>query len=115
MEKKVIEPSVLKAIGKNVRQIRLLKGLSQESFASDIDKSTNFVSLLENGKTGLTVQTIIDICKSLGVDSNAIFTGLIPATEKSKDDFIIDSLNLFDENDKTIVTDLISYIINSKN
>ena len=115
MDEKIINPNVLKHIGKNVRQIRLLKGLSQQNLAEDIEKSTNFVSLLENGKTGIAVQTLIDICKSLDVDANAIFAGIIPATEKSQDTFIIDSLNMFNEKDKAIVSDLITYIINSKN
>ena len=115
MDEKIINPNVLKHIGKNVRQIRLLKGLSQQNLAEDIEKSTKFVSLLENGKTGIAVQTLIDICKSLDVDANAIFSGIIPATEKSQDAFIIDSLNMFNEKDKAIVSNLITYIINSKN
>lgn len=115
MDEKILKDSVLQTLGKNIRKVRLLKGLSQESLAADIDKSVNFVSLLENGKTGLAVQTIIDICKSLGVDANAIFSGIIPVAEKSTDTFIIDSLNLFDDKDKAMVTDLITYIINSKN
>lgn len=40
--------SVLRIIGQNIRKIRLLKGLSQENLANDLDKSVNFISLLEN-------------------------------------------------------------------
>ena len=51
MDKNITEPDVLKTLGKNVRKFRLLKGLSQENLAESIDKSINFVSLLENGRT----------------------------------------------------------------
>lgn len=106
---------VLQTIGKNVKRIRLLRGFSQENLASDLQKSVNFVSLLENGKTGLSIQTIIDLCKSLSVDTNAIFEGVVAPTNIKEDSFILNALNMFDTNDKTIVTNLITYIINSKN
>lgn len=38
----------LQVIGKNVKRIRIMRGLSQEVLAEKLDKSINFVSLLEN-------------------------------------------------------------------
>lgn len=114
MDEKITKSDILQIVGKNIKQIRLLKGLSQENLASDLQKSINFISLLENGKTGLSIQTIIDICKALDVDANSIFAGVINAANVKTDSFIINSLDLFDENDKAIVTDLITYIMNSK-
>ena len=107
--------NILQMIGKNIKQLRLLRGFSQENLASDLQKSVNFVSLLENGKTGLSVQTIVDICMALNVDANAIFDGVIPLAHIQEDAFVTQSLNLFDKKDKAIVYDLITYIINSKN
>ena len=106
--------TILQTIGKNIKRIRLLNGLSQESLASDINKSVNFVSLLENGKTGLSITTIVDLCRALDVDSNAIFAGTIPKSTADADTFIMNSLNLFNNDDKKMVTDLITYIANSK-
>lgn len=111
----ITKSDVLQTIGKNIKRIRLLRGFSQENLASDLQKSVNFVSLLENGKTGLSVQTIIDICRALNIDSNALFEGVIPMADVKEDTFIINSLNLFNKTDKAMVTDLITYIINSKN
>lgn len=110
----ITKTDVLQTIGKNVKRIRLLRGYSQETLASDLQKSVNFVSLLENGKTGLAIPTIIDICTALNVDANAIFEGVIAPTDIKEDTFIINSLNLFDKTDKAMVTNLITYIINSK-
>ena len=64
---------------------------------------------------GLSVQTLVDICKALEVDANSLFAGIVPASEVAPDSFIIDSLNLFNDTDKTMVKNLITYIINSKN
>lgn len=109
-----ITKTALETIGKNVKTIRLIKGFSQETLAEKLNKSINFVSLLENGKTGLSVQTIIDLCTSLQVDANFIFKGVIAPLEASADDAITKSLALFNENDKAMVTDLITYITNFK-
>lgn len=75
--------NALKTIGKNVKRIRLMKGFSQESLAEKLNKSINFISLLENGKTGFSIQTIIDLYFALEVDANFIFEGVI-APHKAK-------------------------------
>ena len=115
MDEKFLESNVPYAVGQNIKRIRLLKGLSQENLANALDKSTNFISLVENGKTGISIPTLIGFRKELGVDSNTILSGIVPVPETNVDTFIIQSLNLFDEKDKAMVTDLITYIVNSKN
>lgn len=111
----VTKTDFLETIGKNVKRIRLLRGLSQETLANDLDKSVNFISLIERGESGLSIQTLIDLCKILEVDANSIFEGIIVPTPEMADNYITKSLNLFNEKDKAMVTDLIDYIISSKN
>lgn len=110
----VSKSNVLQVIGKNIKRIRLLRGLSQETLASDLQKSINFVSLVERGESGLSIPTLIDICKVLEVDANSIFEGVISSPQATDEDFISKSFSLFGSNDKAIVTDLINYITNSK-
>lgn len=104
----------LQIIGKNVKTARLMRGLSQELLSEKLDKSINFVSLLENGKTGFSVQTIIDLCSALEVDANFIFDGVIDPPEVTDNSYITKSLSLFSETDRSIVENLITYILNSK-
>lgn len=111
---KVTKSDILQIIGKNIKRIRLLRGLSQENLASDLQKSINFVSLIERGESGLSIPTLIDICRILKVDANSIFDGAITPVETPDEEFITKSLSLFNNNDKAIVTDLINYISNSK-
>ena len=109
-----ITKNSLQVIGKNVKTARLMRGLSQELLAEKLEKSINFVSLLENGKTGFSIQTIIDLCSALEVDANFIFKGVIAPPEAIADDYITKSLSLFNETDRNIVENLITYIVNSK-
>ena len=96
MKDQSINPNILNQFGKNVKRIRLLKGLSQEKLAEKLQKSINFISLLENGKTGLTIQTIIDLCNVLNVDANELFSGLITISERNKN---------YTENENTLTID----------
>ncbi len=105
---------ILVTLGKNIKQIRLLRGVTQENLANDIQKSINFVSLVENGKTGVSVQTLVDICNSLNTDFNSLFAGTIALSNTNDDDYIIKSLNFLEEKDKSIIKKIIAYIIDSK-
>ena len=109
-----ITKNSLQVIGKNVKTARLMRGFSQETLAEKLDKSINFVSLLENGKTGFSIQTIINLCSALGVDANFIFEGVIIPPSTTTDSYITKSLSLFSETDRGIVESLITYILNSK-
>lgn len=113
--KENMKSDILQKLGKNIKQIRLLKGLTQENVANDLQTSINFVSLLENGKCGISIETIVNLCKVLDIDANTLFANIINPTDITTDDFIKNSINLLEENDKTIVSDLITYIVKSKN
>lgn len=112
MEK--VTETTLQTIGENVKCIRVMKGFTQQSLAEKLDKSINFISLLENGKTGFSIQTIIDLCSALEVDANFIFEGVIAPPTATTDAYITNSLSLFSETDRGIVENLITYILNSK-
>lgn len=64
--------NIAKIIGRNIKQVRSLEGISQEKLAELIGKSSHFISLLERGQSGLSVSTVIDICKALNTDPNTL-------------------------------------------
>ena len=104
---------IFKIIGQNIRKARLLKGFSQENLAQDLDKSLNFISLLENGKTGLSVPTLIDICKVLDVSADSLFEGIL-SINYDDDQFIINTMHSLEAKDKQAISYLIDYIVESK-
>ena len=65
--------NIAKIIGRNIKQVRSLEGISQERLAELIGKSSHFISLLERGESGLSVSTVIDICRVLHTDTNTLF------------------------------------------
>ena len=105
---------ILQTIGKNLRSIRISRSITQEVMAEKLNKSINFVSLLEKGASGASLQTLVDICNILQVDSNSIFKGLLTYNVEEKDRYIIDNISSFSDKDKKIITDLIDYIIETK-
>ena len=54
-------------VGRNVRRIRLEKGLTQEQFADVSGFSQQCISGLESGKRNPTVVTLHELAQALGV------------------------------------------------
>ncbi len=105
---------ILEIIGNNIKTIRLSRGMTQEQMAEKLNRSVNFVSLIELGKSGMSVETIIAICNILDISSESIFKGLIDYNLKDKDKYILENISSFNNRDKKMVTDLMQYIIESR-
>lgn len=112
MEKE--KSTILQQVGNNIKSIRTAQGLTQEQMAEKLNHSVNFVSLIELGKSGMSVPTIIEICNVLDVDTNSIFKGLIPYKQKEKDRYIIENISAFNDKDKNIIMDLMQYILETR-
>jgi transcriptional regulator with XRE-family HTH domain len=56
-----------KLVGRNVRRIRLKKGLTQEQFAEVSGFSQQYISSLERGHRNPTVVTLYELATALGV------------------------------------------------
>ena len=56
-----------KLVGRNVRRIRIQKGLTQEAFAERSGFSQQYISGLERGRRNPTVVTVYELAQALGV------------------------------------------------
>ncbi len=54
-------------VGRNVRKLRLERGLTQEQFADVSGFSQQYISGLESGKRNPTVVSLHDLAQALGV------------------------------------------------
>ena len=106
--------SISKILGNNIKKIRTLEGISQEKLAEKIGKSSHFVSLLERGACGLSVATVIDICKALNTDTNTIFAGIINTSSIYTDSFLSNAVEHFNNADRELISYIVNYILNSK-
>lgn len=97
-------------IGQRVRQLRVLNDYTQARFAELIDISINFLSEIENGKKGLSQDTLAKICKQLNTSADYILFGVKP-----KQNSLIDTANsLSIEEIETIIRYLNSLIAMKK-
>jgi len=62
-------------IGKRIHQIRLQNEYTQAEFAEAVDISVNFLSEIENGKKGLSQDTLSKICSKMNVSADYILFG----------------------------------------
>ena len=60
-------------IGQKIKELRILKGLTQEELADRAELSKGFISQLERDLTSPSIATLIDILQCLGTDLKTIF------------------------------------------
>lgn len=60
-------------IGKKLKELRVLKGLTQEELADRAELSKGFISQLERDLTSPSIATLIDILQCLGTTINEFF------------------------------------------
>ena len=63
-----MEGDLQREFGRNVRQLRLDRGLSQESLADALEVHRTFVGGVERGERNLTLRTVERLCARLEAD-----------------------------------------------
>ncbi len=66
-----------RAVGRRVRELRDLHGLTQERLANEASLHPVFVSRVERGATGVTVDTVAALCGVMGVTLAEFFEPFI--------------------------------------
>ena len=69
-------------IGKNIQELRKLKGLTQEELAEKLNISTHHISSVERGLHSLRLNSLIDLMNILECSPNQIFKGLVNTDEQ---------------------------------
>ena len=65
----------LKLIGDRLRQIRLIRKMSQNELAEATDLSASFISNIEQGKQAMSVKALIAIAQVLDVSTDWLLLG----------------------------------------
>lgn len=60
-------------IGRNIKSLRIEKGLSQEKLAEYVNISREHLSCLERGKYSINIETLYNIAKFFEVDIKYFF------------------------------------------
>ena len=86
-------------LGQRIKDLRKIKGLSQEVFAEKIGIATKTLSSIETGNAFMTSQTLEEILEILDITPNGIFTFPEQMTNDDMYSYILKKLE-FVKNDK---------------
>lgn len=76
--------SLGKEIGNKIKEVRQKSGLTQKKLAKKLKISQQIISRIESGKQNISLETLNNVCKSLGIVLNAEKFGF-KETEKSQE------------------------------
>lgn len=65
-----------RVLGKRIRELRLKKGFSQESFADHCGLHRTYQGGIERGERNLTIQTVLTVAKGLGMSMSDLLSGI---------------------------------------
>ncbi len=104
-----------KSIGKKIKLARAKANYTQEELAEKLSLSPRYISQLERGIAFGSATTIINICKSLQINSDFLFHDLINDTETAfnniTDDKFLENYLKLDDYNRTIISVLANELI----
>lgn len=62
-------------MGQRIRSFRIANNLTQAQFAESLDVSTNYVSEIENGKKGISQETLFKLCDIYHLSADFLLFG----------------------------------------
>lgn len=103
-EKKEID----QLVGYNIKRERIKAGYTQEAFSELIGIGTKSLSAVERGTVGVSLATLLRICKVLSISSNAL---LYENTPKNDVQSVTEQLERLSPKQFAIVKDIIFRVI----
>ena len=91
-------------IGSKIKELRVLKGLTQEELADRAELSKGFLSQLERDLTSPSIATLVDILQCLGTDLKTFF-------DDTEDDRVVFKKEDYFEKTDTELNNVIEWII----
>lgn len=106
-------------VGRRVHEFRVQNKYTQALFAESIDISVNFLSEIENGKKGMSQETLYKLCKRFHLSADYILFGIDtdrpPSSQKPIDHATLTCISkaaeAFSLDELTLLTD---YLISLK-
>ena len=72
-----IKPYDYAPVGERVKNARVMRELTQEQVANYIGVNSKHLSSVERGERGLSISSLMDLCKFLDIDADYILFGTI--------------------------------------
>lgn len=72
----------LEAVGRRIKEARMMKGWTQEQLAEKVDLSSDHVSVIERGAKPPKFETFIVIANALEIDANFLLSDVLAVSTK---------------------------------
>lgn len=95
-------------VGNNIKRERLKAGYTQETFSELIGIGTKSLSAIERGKVGVSLSTLLKICKVLSISSNTL---LHESTSKNDVQSITERLEQLPAEQFAIANDILCKVL----
>lgn len=113
------EKFLRKNIGKKIKLARSKAEYTQEELAEKLSLSPRYISQLERGIAFGSATTIINVCKTLHINSDFLFNDLInnktPILDDITDDKFLENYLKLNEHNKNIISVLTNELIKMQN
>lgn len=88
-----IHPYDYGLMGKRIKQARKVKRYTQAQLAEIIDMSSKNFSQIERGETGISLSTLISLCKFLDISADYVLFGVKGENKKNSIDLLMSELD----------------------
>lgn len=106
----ITSADILDVIGKKIKNSRIKKGFTQDFLAEKINISTDLLRNIENGRNIGSLATLLNICNTLDITPNFLFSDLIDTEVSKIDNKLYDYTSQLTENDKDIFKKIIIHL-----
>ncbi len=103
-----IRPYDFKPIGMRIKQMRKLRHFTQEQLAEIIDMSQKNLSMVERGAAGLSISSLMSICKALQTSADYILFGI---SASNSNNALVEMLSHLDEKQQTYAEEMLSVYV----
>ena len=90
-------------IGRRIRKVRRDQNATQQQFSEEVYITPNFLSEIENGKKGLSCETLYNICEAQQVSADYLLFGT-EKEERSASETILETASEMSIKELNVVT-----------
>lgn len=94
-----------KSLGNNVKSIRKKANLTQEQFSEKLGITPQFLSCVERGTAGISINTAINICNIAKSSPNRLFKDIVNVNNT------IDKYDFLSDDNKKIIDKMIEFML----
>lgn len=96
----------LENLGSRIKAERQSRGITQEQLAERVDISTNFMSLIENGRN-MSVETLVRVSDFLGVTADYLLNDTLQIKNDSISEQILQNLSTLNNDERIYFLNMI--------